>query len=75
LEQLKQDSKTMEVKLTKEAAGELGADKITLEEKDFRSVVSWSKLHLTFYCLSFVLDFRITVKTVAGYVQVLTTAQ
>jgi len=36
LEQLKQDSKTMEVKLTKEAAGELGDDKITLAEKDFR---------------------------------------
>jgi len=36
LEQLKQDNKTMEVKLTKDAAQTLGDDKISLEEKDFR---------------------------------------
>jgi len=36
LEQLKQDTKTLEVKLTSEAAQNLGDDKISLEEKDFR---------------------------------------
>ena len=42
LEQLKQDTRTMEVKLTKEAAQNLGDDKISLDEKDFRFFVRFS---------------------------------